>query len=150
MTPMSSLVSMPDPSMAESPLDCEEGVNECDMFSAVIDSAAHSSSGHSSIDEQCINAARDADDVSEVPDKATAHVGERRSSLTIRLRSEEQPANACTSSSSSFAERDKAESPPTAAQSSARRASGTAHGCCAPAAAHNDVPYSRARSRGLT
>ena len=28
-TPMSSLVSMPDPSMAESPLDCEEGVNEC-------------------------------------------------------------------------------------------------------------------------
>ena len=132
---MSSLVSMPDPSMAESPLDCEEGVNECDMFSAVIDSAAHSSSGHSSIDEQSINAARDADerrgddprpDVSEVPDKATAHVGARRSSLTIRLRSEEQPANASTSSSSSFAERHKAESPPTAALPAVPQAQRTA------------------------
>ena len=37
---MSSLVSMPDPSMAESPLDFGEGVNECAMFTSALDSAA--------------------------------------------------------------------------------------------------------------
>ena len=51
---------MPDPSMAESPLDFGEGINECAMFSAALDSAVLAESGHSSCDEQSSDAARDA------------------------------------------------------------------------------------------
>ena len=49
---------MPDPSMAESPLDFGEGVNECAMFTSALDSAALAEWGHSSIDEQSSFAAR--------------------------------------------------------------------------------------------
>ena len=51
MTPMVSLVSMPNPSMAESPLGFGEGINECAMFSAALDSASLAESGHSNCDE---------------------------------------------------------------------------------------------------
>ena len=51
MTPMSSFVLVPDPSMAESPLDSEEGINECVMFSSALESAVFAESGHSSCDE---------------------------------------------------------------------------------------------------
>ena len=84
MTQMSSLVSMPDPSMAESPLDFGEGTNECAMFSSALKSAALAESGHSSCDEQSSNEAHDADDASEVPEKRTVKLGVRRSSRTAR------------------------------------------------------------------
>ena len=56
---MSSLVSVPNPSMAESPLDFGEGTNECAMFSSALESAVLAESGHSSSDEESGNAARD-------------------------------------------------------------------------------------------
>ena len=115
MTTMSSLVSVPNPSMAESPLGFGEGINECAMFSAALDSAVLAESGHSSCDEQSSAAARDADDASEVPEKSTVDLGVRRSSRMGRLRVNERVSGGRCPSSSSFAERDKAESPPSAA-----------------------------------
>ena len=76
---------MPDPSMAESPLDFEEGINECSMFSSALDSAVLSDSGHSSCDEQSSDPACDSDDASEVPDLRIVELGVRRSSLRSRL-----------------------------------------------------------------
>ena len=70
MTPMSSFVLVPDPSMAESPLDSEEGINECVMFSSALESAVFAESGHSSCDEHSSAAAHDADEASEVPENS--------------------------------------------------------------------------------
>ena len=84
MTPMSSFVLVPDPSMAESPLDSEEGINECVMFSSALESAVLAESGHSSCDEESDNSACDADNTSEVPEKSTIELGVRRSSRTAR------------------------------------------------------------------
>ena len=112
---MSSLVSMPDPSMAESPLDFEEGINECGMFSSALDSAVLSDSGHSSCDEQSSDPACDADDASEVPDLRIVELGVRRSSRTTRLRIGEYGLRGSSSSTSSHTERDMAQVQPVAA-----------------------------------
>ena len=115
MTTMSSLVSVPNPSMAESPLDFGEGTNECAMFSSALKSAALAESGHSSCDEQSSNAAHDADDASEVPEKRTVKLGVRRSSRTARLRTDQSGQSGSSSKSGSPTERDMAHVQPTAA-----------------------------------
>ena len=81
---------MPNPSMAESPLDFGEGINECAMFSAALDSASLAESGHSNCDENSSKPMCDADDAREVPEKSTIDLGVRRSSRMGRLRVNER------------------------------------------------------------
>ena len=85
------------------------------MFSAALDSAILAESGHSNCDENSSEPVCDADDASEVPEKSTIDLGVCRSSRMGRLRVNERVSGGSCSSSSSFAERDKAESPPSAA-----------------------------------
>ena len=101
--------------MAESPLDFEEGVNECSMFLSALDSAVLRESGHYSIDDQSSDPARDADDASEVPDLRIVELGVRRSSRTTRLRISEHDLSGSSSSTSSHTGRDMAQVQPVAA-----------------------------------